>query len=248
MKPSADGCGCFPTGRHYPGIAHLLKPDTVGLADEFEPNHDWHDLPVAFLDTETTGTSAEADRIVEVGSIVGQSGAVQRRYNWLINPGMPIPPRATEVHGISDEDVREQPSFAQVAPEIFQILHGTLPAAYNANFDRAFLRAEMQRVGLLQGENCPPALRNGVEWVDPLVWSRHVYRQERSHKLGDVATRLGVQLQNAHRASDDAEAALLVLYILGRDERVPRRYGSLIKEQRRLGKIQEQEMARWRNR
>ncbi|MCU0657021.1 MAG: exonuclease domain-containing protein [Polyangiaceae bacterium] len=248
MKLSADGCGCFPTGRHYPGIAHLMRVDTVGLADEFDPNHDWHDLPVAFLDTETTGTSAETDRIVEVGIIIGQNGTVQRRYNWLINPRMPIPPRATEVHGISDDDVKDQPSFDQVAAEIFQILHGSLPAAYNAAFDRSFLRAEMRRAGLGDLENSPPALRNGVEWVDPLVWSRHVNRQERSHKLGDVAARLGVELQNAHRASDDAEAALLVLYRLGRDERVPRRYGSLIKEQRRLGKIQEQEMARWRNR
>lgn len=218
----------------------------MGLADEFDPNHDWRDIPVAFLDTETTGTSSETDRIVEVGIIIGQNGAVQRRYNWLINPQVPIPPKATEVHGISDEDVRDKPTFEQVAREILQILHGTLPAAYNAFFDRSFLRAEMHRVGLDDQNNSPPALRNGVEWADPLVWSRHVYRQERSHKLGDVAARLGVELQNAHRASDDAEAALLVLYILGKDERVPRRYGSLIKEQRRLGKIQEQEMARWR--
>jgi DNA polymerase-3 subunit epsilon len=248
VKPSADGCGCFPTGRHYPGIAHLLKLDVVGLADEFAPEHDWQDIPVAFLDTETTGTSADTDRIVEVGVIIGQNGAVQRRYNWLINPAMPIPPRATEVHGISDDDVRDQPTFDQIAPKLFQILHGTLPAAYNAAFDRSFLRAEMMRAGLLTSDNCPPALRPEVEWIDPLIWSRHVNRQERSHKLGDVAARLGVQLQNAHRASDDAEAALLVLYALGRDERVPRRYGSFIKEQQRLGKIQEQEMARWRNR
>lgn len=246
MKPSADGCGCFPTGRHYPGIAHLLKVDAIGLADEFEPNHDWRDIPIAFLDTETTGTSPETDRIVEIGIIIGQNGAVQRRYNKLIHPQIPIPARATEVHGISDEDVRDQPTFAQVAQEIFQILHGTLPAAYNASFDRAFLQLEMRRAGLGDLENSPPALRQGVDWIDPLVWSRHLYRQERSHKLGDVAKRLGVALQNAHRASDDAEAALLVLYRLGNEERMPKRYGGMIKEQRRLGKIQEQEMARWR--
>ncbi|MCS6900402.1 MAG: 3'-5' exonuclease, partial [Polyangiaceae bacterium] len=145
-------------------------------------------------------------------------------------------------------DVHDQPTFERIAPEIFQILHGTLPAAYNASFDRAFLRAEMMRAGLLANENCPPALRAGVDWIDPLIWSRHVSRQERSHKLSDVAARLHIQLQNAHRASDDAEAALLVLYALGRDERVPRRYGNLVKEQRRLSKLQEQEMARWRNR
>ncbi|MCS6902408.1 MAG: hypothetical protein RMJ98_22445, partial [Myxococcales bacterium] len=86
MKPSADDCGCFPTGRHYPGIAHLLKVDVIGLADEFAPEHNWQDIPVAFLDVETTGTSPDTDRIVEVGIVIGQSGVVQRRYHWLINP------------------------------------------------------------------------------------------------------------------------------------------------------------------
>lgn len=249
MKPSADGCGCFPTGRHYPGIAHLMKVDAVGLAEEFSGDSAWIDAPIAFLDTETTGREAASDRIVEVGIIVGQSGAVQRRYNWLINPEMPIPPAATEVHKITDDDVRDKPTFAQVAREIFDILQGLIPAAYNAGFDRAFLRAEMRRSGLLASDDSsPPALRSGVDWLDPLVWSRHVHKQERVHRLGVVADRLGIKLTNAHRASDDAEAALLVLYTLGRDERVPRRYGSLIKEQRRLAKAQELEMAKWGNR
>lgn len=248
MKLSPDGCGCFPTGRHYPGIAHLMRVDAVGLAEEFDAESSWIDLPIAFLDTETTGRDPVNDRIVEVGIIIGQNGTVQRRYNWLINPGIPIPAAATEVHKITDDDVRDKPTFAQVAREIVDLLQSAIPAAYNAGFDRAFVRSEVTRAGLLNDDSAPPALRNGVEWIDPLVWSRQLYRQERVHRLGEVAARLGVQLQNAHRASDDAEAALLVMYTLGRDERVPRRYGSMIKEQRRLWKAQEQEMARWRNR
>jgi len=225
-----------------------MRVDAVGLAEEFGADSTWVDLPVAFLDTETTGRDPLNDRIVEVGIIIGQSGTVQRRQNWLINPQMPIPQAATDVHKITDDDVRDKPTFAAVAHEILDLLQNAVPAAYNAQFDRAFVRAEMERAGKLREDNAPPALRPGVDWLDPLVWSRHVYKHERVHRLGEVAARLGVQLQNAHRASDDAEAALLVLYTLGRDERVPRRYGSLIKEQRRLAKAQELEMAKWRNR
>ena len=67
-----------------------------------------------------------------------------------------------------------------------------------------------------------PAFRRNVEWVDPLVWARELQQGERSRALGEVAARLGIALENAHRASDDAEAALRVLLALGRDVRVPR--------------------------
>lgn len=248
MKPSADGCGCFPTGRHYPGIAHLLRVEAIGVADELSADGSWVDIPIAFLDTETTGRDPASDRIVEVGVIIGQSGAVQRRHNWLINPGIPIPQAASDVHKITDEMVADKPRFAEIAPQLIEVLRGAIPAAYNASFDRGFLLAEMTRAGLADQDSAPPALRRGVEWLDPLVWSRHVHRQERYHKLSDVTARLGIKLENAHRASDDAEAALLVMYALGKDERVPRQYGSFMKEQRRLAKLQEQDFARWRGR
>jgi DNA polymerase-3 subunit epsilon len=94
----------------------------------------------------------------------------------------------------------------------------------------------------------PPALRRSVEWLDPLVWARELQQGERSRALGEVAARLGVALENAHRAADDAEAALRVLLILGRDVRVPRTYSSLVQEQRRLSMAQadERRLNKWR--
>lgn len=247
MKMSADGCGCFPTGRHYPGIAHLLKVDSAGIAEELAADGAWIDMPVAFLDTETTGRDAQNDRIVEVGIIIGQSGQVLQRYNWLINPQIPIPEAASKVHGITDEQVKDQPTFAQIVPDMIAALRGAIPAAYNANFDRSFMLAEMRRAGVAVDQpDTPPGLRENVEWVDPLVWARHIQRKEKSKALGDVAARLGIKLENAHRASDDAEAALMVLYALAQDERVPKLYGGLMKEQRRLWRLQEQDFARWR--
>jgi DNA polymerase-3 subunit epsilon len=244
-----DSCGCFPTGRHYAGIAHLLRTVARGLAEEFAADAMWTDLPIALIDLETTGRDASVDRVVEIGIAVGRGGHIVARYNWLIQPGIKIPGEAKAVHGISDEDVADSPRFETVAHEVASALAGCIPAAYNAPFDRAFLTNEFARAGHeVEGtEKAAPALRRDVEWVDPLVWAREVQREERSKALGDVAARLGVPLEKAHRASDDAEAALRVLYALATDTRIPQAYGAFAQEQRRLAQIHADERRRWRN-
>ena len=241
-----DPCGCFPTGRHYPGIAHLIEVRAVGVADEFDAQANWVDIPIAFVDTETTGTDSRVDRVIEVGIVVGMGGEVIERHNWLINPGMPIPEESIAVHHITDEMVADKPPFAEVADEILSVFRGKLPAAYNAAFDRGFIRAEMERAGRNTGE-LPPAVRSDVSWIDPLVFARELFKgQGESRALGAVAERLGISIANAHRATDDAEAALRVLYALRRDERMPDTYAALVQEQRRLGNLQREAMRFWR--
>lgn len=246
MKESV-GCGCFPSGRHWPGIAHLLRVQARGTVPGIEPDLAWYDLPVAMLDTETTGKDPERDRIVEIGIVVGRGGEVVRRENWLVNPKIPIPKDATAVHGIKDEDVAGQRTFAEIAGEVAAALEGTVPAAYNATFDRAFVVAEIARSGLVV-DAMPTCLRPGVDWLDPLVWAREVQKYEKSKKLTEVSARLGVALENAHRASDDAEAALRVLYAFASDTRLPRAYGAFVQEQRRLARAQEDDFRAWRQR
>jgi DNA polymerase-3 subunit epsilon len=244
-RVASDGCGCFPTGRHYPGIAHLLKVAIRGLAEGFAPDASWQEIDVALLDVETTGRDASVDRVVEVGIVVGRHGDVVARYNWLINPGIPIPAEVTAVHHITDEMVADKPRFETIAVEIAQALRGCVPAAYNALFDRAFMMSEFSRAK--SDVTGIPALTRDVEWIDPLVWARDIQDGEKSRSLGDVAARLGVKLDNAHRAQDDAEAALRVLYLLGRDPRVPRAYGAMVQEQRRLAGIQADARRMWRS-
>ncbi len=241
MKASAflEACGCFPTGRHYPGIAHLLRAVTRGLLEALAADATWAELPIALIDVETTGKDPSADRVVEVGIAIARQGAVVDRKNWLVNPGRPIPKEASDVHKITDDDVRDSPRFEAVAQEISAALDGCIPAAYNAAFDRAFIGAELTRAGV--------ALRKDVEWLDPLIWARELQQGEKSRALGEVAARLGIALDNAHRASDDAEAALRVLLALGRDVRVPRTYAALVQEQRRLSMAQADERRfKWR--
>lgn len=241
----ADPCGCFPSGKHYPGIAHLLKVRAVGVASELDASAPWVDQPIAFLDVETTGRNAAVDRLVEVAVVIGRGGDVVARHSWLIHPGRPIPAESTAVHGIKDEDVAGKPPFAAVAREILDALAGAIPAAYNAVFDRGFLLAELERAQVFP-ENPPPAMRREVDWIDPLTFARELYKHEDSRALSDMAALLGITLVNAHRATDDAEAALRVLYALAKDSRVPKAYGSFIHEQRRLLRIQDEARSRWR--
>lgn len=248
MKPSGDAGGCFPTGRHYAGIAHLIAVKVEGLADEWGAAVDISEIPWVSIDTETTGRDAQADRVIEVGFVYMRGGEVTDRKGWLINPGCPIPEEASKIHGILDADVVDKPSFSELAEEMTEALRGALPQAYNAEFDRSFMREEFKRAGTLRGSDAalPPALREGVSWVDPLDWARELHQEHKSRSLGDVCQRLGIELTNAHRATDDAEASARVMAAFLNDARVPHPYGAFIKEQRRLARRWEFERVRWR--
>jgi DNA polymerase-3 subunit epsilon len=247
MRGGTDSCGCFPTGRHYPGIAHLLRRPTVGIASEFDDATPWTEIPIVMIDTETTGREPSTDRVIELAIVRGQGGQVVSRNAWLINPGRPIPTESTAVHGIKDADVADKPSFTDVCSEILDDLQGAVPAAYNASFDRTFLLAEVRRAGRCAQRDVP-AIRDGVAWVDPLIWARHLFATVKSRKLTEIAQLLGVQLEHAHRATADAEAALQVMYAMGKDQRVPKSYGAFIQEQLRLLRAQDEARMMWRNR
>ncbi len=244
MSRALESGSCFPTGRHYPGIAHLIRVVVQGLSEEWGVDTPVADIPWVSLDTETTGRDAENDRVIEVGAVIFKGGVVVDRKGWLINPERPIPADATAVHGIKDEDVADKPRFAEVLPEIVEFLGGSLPLAYNAEFDRRFLLEEIKRQGELAAR--PPAFRPDVQWIDPLTWAREIQKEEKSRALGDVCARLGISLERAHRATDDAEAAGYVMAAFLRDVRVPGTYGAFLREQSRLDKLFEFERVRWR--
>ena len=106
--------------------------------------------PLAFIDLETTGTNLGTDRIVEIAIVkvlIDGTKSVKRK---LINPGIPIPKASSDIHGITDEMVKDAPTFKQAANELKQMLDGCDIAGYNSNrFDipllmEEFLRAEVE--------------------------------------------------------------------------------------------------------
>jgi DNA polymerase-3 subunit epsilon len=247
MKGSMDVGGCFPTGRHYPGIAHLIRVTVEGLSKEWTADLDIQQIPWVSIDTETTGRDATTDRVIEVGFVFLKGGKITGRQGWLINPECPIPEEASQVHGILDKDVADKPTFAQMAMEMLEAADGYLPLAYNAAFDRAFLLQELGRLPPdAKSATLPPAFRPDTEWMDPLDWARELQKEHKSRALGEVCERLGIPLENAHRATDDAAAAGLVMSAFLAGGQVPRAYGAFIKEQKRLHRIYEFERVRWR--
>jgi len=249
VRGRTDVCGCFPTGRHYPGIADLIADaiqNVEGLSHEFDPGSSWESIPFTVIDFETTGTDAATDRVIEIGLVTFDKGRVTRREGWLVNPGIPVPEESRAVHGITDEELAGAPEFATVMPRLLDLLQGQLPVAYNAAFDRGFLLEEIKRAapkGMTPGD-MPPAARNDVAWVDPLVWAREILQELKSRRLGDVSKHLGIPLEQAHRAAGDAEATGRVLLALA--PQLPRIYGELIRLQKRYAAFQEAEFAAWK--
>jgi len=105
--------------------------------------------PIVFFDLETTGTNIVSDRIVEISYLKVSTNGEEESKTRLINPEMPIPPDVTALHGISDDDVKDAPTFKKIAKSLAAQIEGCDLAGYNSNrFDipllaEEFLRAEV---------------------------------------------------------------------------------------------------------
>lgn len=103
--------------------------------------------PLASIDLETTGVNLGTDRIVEIAIVKVLPDGNRSVKRKLINPEMPIPKTSSDVHGITDEMVKDAPTFKQVANELKQVLDGCDIAGYNSNrFDIPLLMEEFLRV------------------------------------------------------------------------------------------------------
>jgi DNA polymerase-3 subunit epsilon len=105
--------------------------------------------PLAIFDLETTGTNVGTDRIVEISIIKVHADGREEILTRRVNPGVPIPPEVTAIHGITDADVKDEPTFAVLAPLLNQFLANCDMGGYNSNkFDipllvEEFLRADV---------------------------------------------------------------------------------------------------------
>ncbi|MCM5528525.1 3'-5' exonuclease [Parasegetibacter sp. NRK P23] len=105
--------------------------------------------PLAFIDLETTGINLSTDRIVEIAIVKITVEGEKQVKRKLLNPEMPIPKTSSDIHGITDEMVKDAPTFKQVGNEIKQFLEHCDLGGYNSNrFDIPLLMEEMLRIGL----------------------------------------------------------------------------------------------------
>ena len=105
--------------------------------------------PLVFFDLETTGINISRDRIVELSYLKVHPNGKEESKTRRINPDMPIPPEATAIHGITDEDVKDCPKFKAIAKSLAVQLEGCDLAGFNSNrFDIPFLAEEFLRAGV----------------------------------------------------------------------------------------------------
>lgn len=176
--------------------------------------------PIVFFDLETTGPVIGIDRIVQVGTVTYHPDGHIEQWQSLVNPGIPIPPEASKVHGLTDADVSSAPRWEDIARNLAAGFLGCDVAGYNvARFDWPFLKHEFQRVGA-------PVPSPEPVVVDVMRLFHHLVPRDLA---AACETYLGRPLEGAHDALADARATALVLAAqLERHPELPRTPAGLV--------------------
>lgn len=154
----------------------------------------------AIVDIETTGGYATNNAITEVAIVLHDGIRELKRYETLVNPGMPIPRYVQALTGINDEMVSDAPYFNEIAGIIHEWLSGAVFVAHNVNFDYSFIKHQLKacRMDLDTRKLCTVRL------------SRKTFPGAPSYSLGNICSHLGISIPNRHRAGGDAGATVLL--------------------------------------
>jgi DNA polymerase-3 subunit epsilon len=153
------------------------------------------------VDIETTGGTARAHRIIEIAIVNIINNQISDSYTTLINPQRYIPPFITSLTGISNEMVTNAPTFPEVADKIMEMMEGMVFVAHNVNFDYGFLRREFADIGIKLDKKKLCTVR----------LSKKIFPGFRSYGLGTLSNRLGISIEDRHRALGDAVATAKVM-------------------------------------
>ena len=165
------------------------------------------DQPLVFVDLETTGGAPGYDRIIEIGLVEIDRGALVGEWSTLVNPGRRVPHAIQVLTGITDDALQAAPSFEEIAPELFSLLQGKVFAAHNARFDYGFLKAELARAGL----------RFEAPLLCTVRLSRRLAPQHPRHNLDALIVRHALFCLDRHRALGDARVLWELAQIWRRD-------------------------------
>ncbi len=176
------------------GVEGYLVNDKKEIISGLDYSKNYEEFVI--FDIETTGLSAINDSITEIGAIKIKNGQVIDSFSHLVNPERPIPEFITKLTGITDEMVEEKPTIENIIPLFKEFITDSVLIAHNANFDVGFIRENLKKVKM--------ELANPV--LDTLELSRAVFPDLKNHKLNTLAKHLDINLENHHRALDDAEA------------------------------------------
>lgn len=170
--------------------------------------------PICFFDLETTGIEVAKDRIVEISILKVFPNGNKESKTWLVNPERPIPAHASEIHGITDEKVANEPTFKQLAPQVYNMIKDADLAGFNSDrFDIPLLVEELLRAEIdFDMKNCVT------------VDVQTIFHKKEERTLS-AAYKFYCQksLENAHSAAADTEATYEIFMAqMARYEDLPR--------------------------
>ena len=176
------------------GVEGYMVDDTARITDGVLQGKNPEKFVV--FDLETTGLSADNDKITEIGAVKIENGKITDRFSTFVNPERPIPPRIVELTSITDEMVADAPKIEEILPKFFDFCKDYVLVAHNATFDTGFIKKAAADMGM--NYNFPH--------LDTLMLARGLYPELGNHRLSTLNKALGVPLLHHHRAVDDANA------------------------------------------
>jgi DNA polymerase-3 subunit epsilon len=158
--------------------------------------------PICFFDLETTGVDVAKDRIVEIAILKVFPNGNKESKTWLVNPTIPIPPQVTAIHGISNEKIAKEPTFKQLASQIYTMIKDSDLAGYNSDrFDIPLLAEELLRAGV------DFDMKNRVSVDVQTIFHK---KEERTLSAA-LKFYCGQNLENAHSAEADTLATYEIM-------------------------------------
>ncbi len=150
--------------------------------------------PLLFFDLETTGVNVEKDRIVEIATIKLLPDGSRKIFTKRVNPGIPIPKEASDVHGITSDMVENEKSFEEIGEKLHNYIQGCDLAGYNMiSFDLPLLKAEFKRIGI-------DFSTDGLQLIDMFTVYSKMVKKTLSNAYRFYC---GKELINAHSAEAD---------------------------------------------
>ena len=162
------------------------------------------DTEYCVFDLETTGISANNEKITEIGAMKIKNGEVIDTFECFVNPEKPIPERVVEITHITNDMVKDAETIDTVLPKFLDFIGDSVLVAHNAEFDVGFIRhnASIQQ------------LRFDNTYIDTLKLAKDLFPDYKKYKLGIIADKLGIRVDVAHRALDDVKTLVQVFEVM----------------------------------
>lgn len=181
------------------------------------------------FDLETTGVSCMKDEVIEISAVKVAGGEIIDEFSTLVNPGIPIPPYASEVNGITDDMVAESPSFEEALSDFIEFSGDSVLVGHNIHkFDLRFLYRDAER---FWGQTL------GNDYIDTLEIARAYLPELQNHKLTDLAEHYGISSEGAHRALNDCRMNQKVFECLKKEMKNPSEAAKSVKKCPRCGNL-----------